>query len=225
MFLGDNKGMNLNKIVKEIKKDCKANNVQLKLIPSQYTIIEEDKTSGYFDESNLNKLKIAVAIGNRPKTDWVPTLVHEYCHFLQLKNKNKAYLKNLNQNGKNSALIYNDYTVFKHKMPYRKAFESLKRVLLIELDCEKKVIRYLKKAKMSQEMIDLYAREANAYLFYLIFDFHYRNCNQKDLLLKKSSLIVDSMPDTLKAFDFYFRNYKKFMPFFETYFLKAKGKK
>ena len=109
----------------------------------------KDYSSGYFHYPEISKLKNPyLAVGTKRATQsWVETLLHEYCHFLQWKEKSKLWIKYM-------------------KNP------SIKNTTNLEIDCEKRTIKLIKKLKL-EAYIDVkkYAQGANSYItFYHIYE-------------------------------------------------------
>lgn len=68
--------------VKNVKRRCKAHNIELVLSPSRAVVLTDSFTtdcSGYFDEVNR---VLAVACG-KPFEQWIEILIHEYSHMEQ----------------------------------------------------------------------------------------------------------------------------------------------
>jgi len=109
----------------------------------------KDYSSGHFDYPEINKRmkypKLHVAI-QRPKKEWLSTLLHEFCHFQQWVHQTKCW---------------KDYN----------KLETLESTANLERECEKMTIALIKKHKFN-DVIDLpsYIKMANAYiLFYQIY--------------------------------------------------------
>lgn len=210
----------MNQVLSFIKKDCKINKVNLKLVKSFSTFADGDPVSGYFVE---DPLKIRVAIKRRPKMEWIGDLAHEYSHFRQFKGQSK-YWRQLNySNGDNAYTIYTDYAVDKIRgVTKKKAKRALKRLLAMEHDCERKTIRLLKKVrgKKAEDFVTIYTKKANHYMLYIIFNFYHRHFKLADLQTSRQSLLMDAMPDKLMPIDYFFKNYKKYEALFQTVYIR-----
>jgi hypothetical protein len=109
---------------------------------------------GYFDE----QFKVfACAIG-KPLKLWFPVFVHEYCHFLQskekiFKNSHKAY-----------SSIW-DWLDREIELPRNKVINYCKTIRNIEIDCDKRAVELIKQKKLPIS-IENYIRDANIYSLY-----------------------------------------------------------
>ena len=68
--------------VKNVKRRCKANNVELMLSPSRTVVLTDSYSTdchGYFDETD----KALVVACGKPFEDWIEILIHEYSHMEQ----------------------------------------------------------------------------------------------------------------------------------------------
>lgn len=107
---------------------------------------------GYFSESE-KVIKIA-----RKSTDFMCTLVHEYCHFLQYINNSKIYKKS-----DIAGYIIDEWFRGKEYAP-----EKIKRAFFLvramERDCEKRAIKIIKKFNLQIDS-KMYAKKAHCYIY------------------------------------------------------------
>ena len=134
----------------------------------------KDYSSGYFECPGVNKQiklpRLHVAI-SRPKKEWLSTMLHEFCHFLQWKKQTKCWKQ------------------------YRKD-ESIESSANLERECEKMTIALIRKQKFD-DIIDIttYIKSANAYILF------YQICAITDKWYEKAPFtfkeILDEVPDKL----------------------------
>jgi hypothetical protein len=107
---------------------------------------------GYFSESE-KVIKIA-----KKSTDFICTLVHEYCHFLQYIGNSKIY-----QKSDQAGLIIDAWFQGKEYTS-----EELKRAFFLvramERDCEKRAIKVIKKFNLQIDK-KMYAKKAHCYIY------------------------------------------------------------
>jgi hypothetical protein len=110
------------------------------------------RCEGYFDDSK----KIIKIAGN--SLNFLETLVHEYCHFLQYINKSKIY-----QKSNNASYIVDDWFRGQEYSP-----EKIKRAFFLvramERDCEKRAVKVIKKFNLKIDS-KLYAKRAHCYIY------------------------------------------------------------
>lgn len=88
--------------------------------------------------------------------EWFTIFIHEYCHFIQWKNEKKKWT------------IDYDYASEKlNKFLDKKSksvdIESIRKVQELELDCDKKALRLMKKHQLDVD-INLYTKYSNLYI-------------------------------------------------------------
>ncbi len=136
---------------------------------------------------------IKVAMGKYPVEEWFGVLVHEYCHFLQWRRNSKVW----QEFNKNEIKFE---TLFAEPQKNKKAIKDL---INLELDCEKKAVKFIK----TQELINLekYCICANAVLFKYVYMYHY---HKWPTCSKKYSLVLQASPKNLLLnSDRYINNY------------------
>lgn len=112
--------------------------------------------SGYFDEE---KKKIVVYKDRK----WLDNLVHEYCHFLQFKNKNKRYTTYHNQPFTPTDIIEQ---WLKKKITYStKVKKSFDLVRGDEAECETMAVSIIKKYDLPINLKN-YKHTSNMYLIF-----------------------------------------------------------
>jgi len=130
---------------------CVKHNVELKLIPSSSVVVDANVTSsGYFDDTSL------VVATKRP--DWVDVLVHETCHLDQYIEKAPCYKK-----GEKGIFITDDW-LDGRRVSKTQLVEAFKNIILMELDCEQRTVKKIKKYKLNINL-SKYIQQSNSYLF------------------------------------------------------------
>lgn len=157
-------------LIKDCLVDLSAHNVNIVFSDTksvQYNG-EDFQTGGYWDDSDPKNLTLACAVG-KPIEKWGPIFAHEYCHFIQWKEKSAEwdhYRKNVSSSVYDK--IFNNEPVDEEKM-----IQCLEACKQLELDCERRTVELLKKHKVP---IDLkkYIRGANAYIHFYNHARYYR---------------------------------------------------
>ena len=174
--------MNQKEFIKYVKQECKKNNIECVLKNTQSIKLSDNLSySGYFDGYTL-----AVAMNCY---DSISTLVHEYCHLTQWRDKLPLWTEceiNKSHNKVEKWLAgENTYVIEKHI--------SLCRDL--ELDNEKRSVKLIKQFNLEID-IDLYIKRANAYIqFYNYMLYSRRWCTPSNSPYLNQRLL-DAMPNT-----------------------------
>ena len=196
--------IHVNKFLKDLEKKFKKRNVTLHVSLRDYVILEKGKCNGFFDEIE-KALYIATA---KPLEEWFPTLVHESCHFDQWIQKDKIW--------KAYDRVCGDYSideVIAGNTPLTEAetLNYLKLARNTELDCERRVIKKIKKFKLPIDA-KKYAKNASAYIMFYTYLLKYRHwyvMGKEPYTCKK---ILKHMPDNLNGK--FARLPKKLVPLF-----------
>lgn len=168
---------------------CKVIN---ELIDDDYSVFIHNKKmvdycGGWFD---CNKREFVVAMKNRLGFE---TLIHEYSHYLQWKNKKRFYNKKL----KSVEIVFNwiDGKFFKKNI----VEEAMGEVIELEWDCEIGAMDIIRKYDLKVDLGE-YAQAANAYLMFYNFILETRLwCKEAPYNLK----IMNLMPTALQPLEFY----------------------
>ena len=143
MFKAKKTNPKIEQIVSYIKKESRSRNCTVKLTTS-YDKTLQDISDGEFSEMEM---RITCYRNNKdPKNYWLGVLVHEYCHLIQSSENQhvwsnfqkiaEVYEKELDElflNKKNSKLNKNN------------RIKLSQAIIKLELDCERKAIKLLKK--------------------------------------------------------------------------------
>jgi hypothetical protein len=132
---------------------CLKHKISFKLIAKPHVIVNKIKCSGYFDEEDR---ELAVAT-NKKENDWLFILIHESCHLDQFLQKTPIW-----KNGEDGIGIIDEWLggkAYKEK----ELLKALKDTILLEMDCEKRSVKKIKKYKIETDVSE-YIQKANAYL-------------------------------------------------------------
>jgi len=150
--------MNETDFIKLVRKHTAEYNTELYITKGKRVNCTGMRTNGYFDHMS-EPARLAVATGDSAKWFWV--FVHEYCHFNQWIEQCAGWLE------------YEKYV--KHWDVYAsgicpnvKGMDVIKEFQCardLELDCEKRVVRMIKKYNLPIKVED-YIRNANAYVYF-----------------------------------------------------------
>lgn len=144
-----------NLFIKYVKSECKKSGVKVDIRNVSYVKMSGNiKCSGYFD----SEAKVLVCAKNSP--NWLETLVHEFCHYLQWKENCPAWV-----NGIDSVELIDRWIGGEE---FEDIDYHIGMVRDLELDNEKRSAELIKKWGLDSEIdLDSYIKKANAYvLFY-----------------------------------------------------------
>jgi hypothetical protein len=137
------------------------NNVKIILSRTDTIYIPEEgvHVNGFWDDTDEKKLVFAYATG-QTLDNWGPIFAHEFCHFLQWKDKEQIWYDYKNITTKESFDIYHNLPISQERLDF-----CLDATREIELDCEKRTVQLFKKYKIPID-IKNYIRGANAYIHF-----------------------------------------------------------
>jgi hypothetical protein len=144
---------NIAKLIADISKKCIENKISFRLEYAEQVDTDKIPCSGYFDEKSL-----VVATKKKNNQDWLDILIHESCHLDQFLEKSKVWTPD------ELGLFVVEGWIQNKKISSKKAIEAFHNTILLELDCEKRTVKKIKKYKLKFN-IDLYIQKANAYLY------------------------------------------------------------
>jgi len=153
---------NIKNFINYVSQETKKAGIKFVLAKKKYLVIPEEgyiRCTGFFDE-NSSLLKCAT---NRPTILWLGVLVHEYSHFEQWQKGLKIW----------EDVIINDKDVgteislwIKGKnLAQEKINDYIRRTRNLELDCERRTVKNIKKFKLPINIKD-YIQGANAYIYF-----------------------------------------------------------
>ena len=142
--------------VKQLKKDCKSNQIGLFLYDQKFLLDDGDKFGGWFDP---NKKELHCSFPTKLQKKYVELLIHESCHMDQFLNKTPKWIQERNSD---SLTIFWDWLKTQEKININ---QHLLNVQLMEAECEQLAV---------QKIIDLdlgintnqYIQKANSYLLF-----------------------------------------------------------
>ena len=150
--------MNDSELIAKVRDECKAEGVLFTLTRTKSVLIEGGRRcNGYFsDEGNIPELVVA-----RKANNWFITLAHEYSHMQQWKEDIPEWS------------AYNKYVdwdaILNPKVPKRKRDKSSLSAYNLELDCEKRTVKFFREAGMGKKFISEYIQKSNAYTMFYLF--------------------------------------------------------
>jgi hypothetical protein len=147
------------------------------------------------------------------KSNWLYVLVHEFCHLQQYIQKVSVW--------KNLRIKYNGVTdnlinIYQNWLDYKRvgnkiAKKCCKKIVQLELDCEKRTINMIKKWDLPINLTN-YIQNANMHLYSYVFSLKNRNENKPSIQIKKL------MPKKLfNAYYMYFDTFHKYEKVFNKF--------
>ena len=140
----------IKKLIADTAAKCVQNKIEFHITNTHAVNADGIITSGYFDDTSL-----VVAGG---KKDWVDVLAHESCHMDQFLEKDLIYM------GSNDSLAAIDDWLVGKEFSNTTLIRKFIDVIKMELDCEKRTVKKLKKYKIYSDTTQ-YIKQVNAYLF------------------------------------------------------------
>jgi hypothetical protein len=144
--------------LKDIKSHCKQHDTKIILQKTKHMFYEGICINGVFD-SYSRTIKVAI---NKKHNDWLHILVHEYAHFTQ-HIEDAPVWKNGYYKGKDVNALAFEWEK-DNKMEKRVATICISKSIDIELDCEKRALKLIKKYNLPIDRVK-YIQQANAYLY------------------------------------------------------------
>ena len=150
------------KFIQAVNQNCYKNNTKLCLVNKKLLYIQDERVNvaGYFQEQPPI---LKVAIKNSTE-EWLPILVHEYCHLLQYVNDTTAWHTCCNTRyGDAVSIVVEWLTTGKIKDP-KGINRYIKLNRNMELECEKMSVKIIKQYCLDIDL-DNYIKNANAYIY------------------------------------------------------------
>jgi hypothetical protein len=141
----------LNEVDEELKND----GITLYISSGKHVKLDCGSCGGYFDSVGKT---LAIA-GNVDIQRFVSLLCHEYSHYKQYKDQNSIW-HDEKINGGHSKFFY-----WLQGERHYKTFELVQACIKLELDCEKRAIKLIRRKFSHIVSPDDYQKRANAYLF------------------------------------------------------------
>ena len=196
---------NVKRLLHKIVDDCIENNVGINFHNNDYYIDDDEgDTAGLFDDSVKGKEQMTIAIKRNPRIiSWVDVMAHEYCHFLQWKNKtniHKKYDKFFTKHGNPVHRYCQGKRVTKKLVK-----EATRLSVLIEAEAETMTVELLKKYNIPID-IPTYIKNANLYILGYFFTQEY-GMETKGISMRMSKK-TDIVPDKFLRYIDYEKYYK-----------------
>lgn len=138
--------------------DMVARKVEIKLINKKQIAEDEVKCNGYY----LEKPAIFCCAMRKPIKQWLHVFVHEYCHFLQSKEKS-ALVKKFDRASEKGFWEWLNHEKELDKKAVDYCIEHIKN---LECDCENRAVNIIKEFELDSIIpVKQYIRMANSYLF------------------------------------------------------------
>lgn len=146
-------------IINSIIEDLISNGISVNLLCQKS--IDDCETIGTFDHENMT---VSVALWS---SHGVNTLVHEYGHFLQWRDRNEWYLSRWSKGRRLGEYIADNARDIKvHGHNKKEMAMAFKSIVQLEHDCEKFTINYIREHSTPSEL-KRYIKGANEYLLRL----------------------------------------------------------
>ena len=171
---------NVKKLIADVANKCLQNNFSFNLVYKKSVQAGKGiECSGYFDEKEL--------IVAAKKKEWLDVLVHESCHLDQFTENSKYW-----RTGEDGIIVLDSWLEKKKNYTNNRLEKAIKNTILLELDCEKRTVRKMKKygIKFNESH---YIQKANSYL--LSYWASYRDRKWYPFPYEKK-IIYNKMPKT-----------------------------
>lgn len=119
--------------------------------------VGDNDVSGYFSDVDN---EIVVGLND----SWIEVLVHEFCHYQQYQEDCSCWV-NLDCSVGNSIDLMWRWMDREIELKEKEIKLIFKRVQSMELDCERRTVKMIKKYKLPIDL-DNYIREANLYMYF-----------------------------------------------------------
>ena len=202
--------MTPNQFLKYVEKELTKHKFKLLMVDKKSVFVEGHvKVSGYFDSE---KMILAVTV-DKPTKQWLPVLVHEFAHFTQWKSNCKAW-KNTFVKGEDVSDTIFLWVKDEIKLPLDIVKIHTARSRDMELDCEKRAVRLIRKFDLPID-IPTYIKQANAYLYFYNYACLRKRWWKRGKTPYQTKAIWSEFPDTFR------RSYRslpdKYIELFDTY--------
>jgi len=174
-------------------EECKNNDVRFYLSPGKSVRTSGGCCAGWFgpEDDDDQRYVLAVATGS-PASAWFEVLVHEFCHMQQWLEGTEIWKKSEKAD---------DFWDWVDKDIEISPSEAKKQALLlidVELDCERRVVRMVKKLKLPVD-VPSYIKQANSYVYFYHLVLKHRRWYKIGREPFRSRNILEEMPNTLNG--------------------------
>jgi len=156
--------------INHVKRDCKKNGVDLRLLTSSHVPYGDEGTSMSFVNGYFSDQPVELVVGTGKELEkWLPVLVHEYGHMQQWKESSPAWM-DLELDDVSVYDVMDQWLAGNRELNPIERFQVFFKAQRLELDCEKRAIELIKKFDLPLNLLE-YTQKANSYvLFYHIID-------------------------------------------------------
>jgi len=151
-------------------------------------VCESVDATGCFDGSIPKEFSLALGLKNEY---WIPTFIHEYCHYLQSIDVNYKEMDYAEDAWADIDLWLIDLI----ELPKMKLKKYMKVLRDCELDCEKRTVKVIQENNLPID-IKKYTKQANAYVYFYTAMVDSRQWYTKSPCIVPK--ILDLMPDTFQ---------------------------
>ena len=181
---------NNDKFLEMVKRCCNKNKISFVLSPTHVVDSGDGiECSGFFSDIT-NTLAVAQLSHN-----WFSVLIHEFCHMCQWSENSPLWINRGEINPWFWKAVLGEISINDQHF-----HQAIDRQLEVELDCEKRTVKYILDNKFPIDIIS-YIKGANAYILYYTFIKKYKTW------YKKPPYNVDEinhlMPIDLQEFSWY----------------------
>jgi hypothetical protein len=147
------------KLLEDTIKLASKNKVTIRLIGKPKVIADGAECNGFFSD---NPLELVVACG-QPEHEWILTYIHESSHMDQFLEDSELWDTSVTKDKDASEIFFDWLDGKRTNMALVK--KSMRKLRDVELDCEKRSVKKIKKYKINSINIEEYIQKANAYIF------------------------------------------------------------
>lgn len=183
---------NVRDFFNQISQKCQKHGIKFRVSSYSAVYSGTGACSGYFCDQ---KKELAIAINNSLK--WVlSTLVHEDSHFDQWLDQKSIWHDK--QNRRNFDNFFDWLLKIKN---IKNPTESAKHVVRLEADCERRSIKKIKKSWSKIISPEVYAQNANAYMFSYLYMAKSRKWLSRNFGLSQKAFYQNFPEKILNKFD------------------------
>lgn len=150
----------MNNFLDYVRAFCQEHKVKLELPKSKAVKINEISCRGYFLDDPL----VLCVSKHQDDLEFLEILVHEFSHLNQFLDKSK-YWTDLKVGDKKLTALYDEWLFQDRKLDDSEVEEYKNKIILMELDCEKRAVEFIKKFELNLNVSN-YIKKANAYLLF-----------------------------------------------------------
>lgn len=184
--------------IKKTIRNANKIGVSVLLSSGRYLYYDDDNPNsacnGYFDDEEQ---EFGVACG-QPFKDWIITFIHESCHVDQWVEEDDNFMGGTIGSVIRAYDLLDLWLNHNIELTGKQLDEVIKKTMIVELDCERRAIRKIKKYKLPINTRD-YARRANAYVYFYFSMKYSREWYKIDEEPYSFPEILDAMPTSLSG--------------------------